>query len=187
MFAWVVIVATGWKRLGIRRDAHLAVAVLLPFVIAISGSRESAFALVAAALIVGRKRFRLPSIRLAMLLGAAVLALGTAYTTTTTLDKESRGQLGTRWAVIFNPDTYSPTSGQNFRLTLLSQEAGLAARHSPLLGYGVGSVVDPRSIPAGTNPLYRIPAGVMRSGFVTSSTATGVCSSPRRVFSGLQQ
>lgn len=160
VFAWVVLVALGWRRLGIRRDVQLMLAVLIPFVIVITGSREAALALVLAALIVGRVRFRLPSLRLALLLGAAALALGTAYTTTTTLDKDTRGQLGTRWAVIFNPETYSSTTGQNFRLSLLFQELGLAARHSPLVGYGIGSVVDPRSVPDGSNPLYRIPAGV---------------------------
>lgn len=129
-------------------------------VIVVTGSREAALALVLAALVVGRVRFRLPSVRLALLLGVTVAALGSAYTTTTTLDKDTRGQLGTRWAVIFNPQTYSASGGQNFRLTLLFQEVGLVVRHSPFVGYGLGSVVDPRSVPDGTNPLYRIPAGV---------------------------
>jgi hypothetical protein len=160
VFAWVSLVAIGWSRLGIRRDVHIVLAVLIPFVIVITGSREAALALVLGGLVVGRVRLRLPSVRLALLLGVAVVALGTAYTTTTTLDKDTRGQLGTRWAVIFNPATYSTTDGQNFRLSLLFQEVGLTARHSPLLGYGIGSVVDPRSVPDGSNPLYRIPAGL---------------------------
>ena len=54
------------------------------------------------------------------------------------------------------PDERARTSGSPYS----SKRLGLAARHSPLVGYGIGSVVDPRSVPDGSNPLYRIPAGV---------------------------
>ena len=160
VFAWVVLIAVGRQGLGIRRELFLVLALVLPFVIVVTGSREAALALVVAAAVVARVRFRLPTVRVALLVGVAVVAFGSVYTTTTTLDKDTRGQLAMRWAVIFNPDTYSPTGGGNFRLSLLFQEVGLVTRQSPLLGYGVGSVVDPRTVPDGTNPLYRIPAGV---------------------------
>ena len=150
----------GGERCGISRELVIALALLLPFVIVVSGSREGALALVVAAGFLARIRLRLPTLRVALLLATAVVAFGSVYTTTTTLDKATRGQLGNRWSVIFNPDTYSPTAGR--KLSPQFALPGGGARLAALTGAGLRSWQCGRSAkcPRRYESLYEIPAGV---------------------------
>jgi hypothetical protein len=70
--------------------------------------------------------------------------------------------------VLLNPSTYTPSNSSNFRLALLLSNAQLTLHHSPMLGFGIGSVVDPRSILSGSNPLYQTAEGqkAIRAGYL---------------------
>jgi hypothetical protein len=71
----------------------------------------------------------------------------------------SRNLVG-RWEALFSSSAYSSDpASPNFRLTLLRSEFSIAARRGLLLGAGPGSIVDRRTLDAGTNPLYDTVVG----------------------------
>ena len=69
-------------------------------------------------------------------------------------------RLATRWSVALQPQTWSGSYGsRNFRLYLARDELSSVVRHSPALGWGTGTIDDPRTLAAGTNPLLHTLAG----------------------------
>ncbi len=188
VFAWVVLVALGWRRLGIRRDVQLMLAVLIPFVIVITGSREAAFALVAAALIVGRSPISTAEPSSGDPLGRS--RVGSGYGVHDD-DDARQGDAGTARNALGGDlqsgdvlvDQRARTSGSAYSSRSLDLRP--VTRHWSDTGSAA-------SLTRGRYPTARIrstgsPQGLRRSGFATSSTATGVFWPWRRAFSALRR
>jgi hypothetical protein len=158
LFVWIVALAAG-PALKLPRWVTWLAAVLFPIIIVASGSRESAMALLVAGAVIARLRYGVPVLRIAALVAVCGAIALPVVTNTATTNGANRANLGSRFAVLLNPATYSPNTTTNFRYAVLAQDAELTWHHSPILGFGVGSVVDPRSVIDRSNPLYLTPAG----------------------------
>jgi hypothetical protein len=172
ILGWVVLVCGGVRGLGLPKWFVIPVAVLIPIDVIASGSREGTLALILAMLVVASRRYRIPAITGAVVLGlVGLLYLPYAINSSapnqpsSAVGAKSSGsvsvsQVMNRWSLLLNSSTYSGQAhSHNFRLYLALSEAGLVAGHHPLVGYGLGSITDKRFATAGTSPLDLIEAG----------------------------
>jgi hypothetical protein len=166
--AWIILASAGSEKLGLRRGQGWAAGALILGGIAISGSRESAVAVVISALVIGRLRFRLPVVH------ATALLVLTAALASPILANVSRGapssavsyrNLSKRWASVFSPATWSANYYSNFRLFLLVSDVKFVAKESPVFGFGIGSVSDRRGLKTKTSPVFRTFAGSRAAAF----------------------
>ena len=159
-FGVIVALCAGTSVLGWAPWKIWCAVALWVGVIVISGSRESLVALVVAVLLVARLKRGLPAFRIVLVAaaGAAVLVPLIVHGPPLPSSTPTRGSLTARWEALLNPGVYSASSGDNSRLSLLDAEVNIARAH-PLVGFGPGTVVDPRSLANGSNPLYRSTAG----------------------------
>jgi hypothetical protein len=163
--ALVVSLAAGPQVIGMSRRAWLAVNGTFAALVLMSGSREGLIALlIVLAVFTAASRRRI-------LLSAAAAALGLVFLVgppvqNGALANQSRSVVN-RFAAFADPTTYSFSSGNDFRLSLLATEFDIARHRGILLGAGPGSIVDPRTATNGTNPLYDTAIGTtaVDSGF----------------------
>jgi hypothetical protein len=159
LMGWIVAVLAGTKGLGVSRWVVWLTGIGFPAIIVLAGSREALIALAVAAVAIGGIRYRFPVFRAVAVVGLIGAVSYPILTNSAATNGANRTDLRTRFEVLLNPATYSPTSSSNFRLALLASSERLTFSHSPLLGFGIGSVVDPRSLASGTNPFYLTSEG----------------------------
>jgi hypothetical protein len=136
--------------------------------IALSGSREAVAGLVLSALVIARQRFRLPVVWVVALVITGGLLFAPALSAvqdTAPAGSVSYTSLGKRWGSVLSPATWSATPHGNFRLYLLKSEFDAVRADAPLLGFGLGSVMDPRRVADGSSAAYRTSAGRQAAAF----------------------
>ncbi|MFN2467288.1 MAG: O-antigen ligase family protein [Gaiellaceae bacterium] len=160
--SWIVLAAAGSERLGLGRWTGRAASTAMLLGVVVSGSRESAIALLVAALVIARIRFRLP-VGYATALVALLVAFAWPYVSSVSgeapTSARSSRNIGQRWHSLLSPQTWQASYYSNFRLYLLASDVELVAKEAPFLGFGIGSVSDRRRLQNGTSPLFRSPAG----------------------------
>ena len=162
VFGWVVMACAG-SRLPLPRWLLLAGLVSTPLAVLATGSREGAVCLALAAAVVVRQRFAVPVFRIvavAVVVAAVSLPWWAPAPASANHSASLVSRLATRWSVALQPQTWSGSYGsRNFRLYLARDELSSVVRHSPALGWGTGTIDDPRTLAAGTNPLLHTLAG----------------------------
>ena len=180
-FSWIVLAAAGRDALGVSRRAMVFILTVIASGVVVSASREGGVALLIGALIIAHGRLRVPVVAIAALGLFAVFLLTTALVPnrpderTYIIDPNGNvysylhgTSLVERWHSVFTREAWTPSYYTNFRLFLLSSNAGLVARESPIDGFGIGSVSDPTTINRPTNPALKTFAGrkAIEQGFI---------------------
>jgi hypothetical protein len=175
---WTLYAAAGSRWFGLSPRSGLALGSLLVLGAFLSGSRAGGVMLIVSAILVGRIRFRWPLGRVALLGAIAVAVTGfflAPYQERATIDDRGERLVFLhpsspldRWRTVFTREAWSATYYTNFRLYYLAESAGLVAERSPVFGFGIGSVSDPRRIADGTTPAALTLAGqrAIDEGFV---------------------
>jgi hypothetical protein len=162
VFGWVVMACAG-SRLPLPRWLLVTGLVSTPLAVLATGSREGALSLAVVAALVVRQRFSVPVFRIAAV-AAVMAALSLPWWAQAPVSADHSASLvsriATRWSVALQPATWSGRYGsRNFRLYLAQDELSSVISHSPTLGWGTGTIDDPRTLANGTNPLLHTLAG----------------------------
>jgi hypothetical protein len=166
LFCMAVTFALGAAKLGMPVWLWRSLLASDFVVLVASGSREGlvAFLLVAAVFLRLRRGVGVPILAV-LILVAVALAAPTGGRANNGAAFVSRNLLS-RWGALFQSSAYSSNpNSPNFRLALLRSEVGIAAGRGILLGAGAGSVVDRRTLDAGTNPLFDSAVGQIAIAF----------------------
>ena len=159
---WAILALAG-EHVALPRRLVTAGLVAIPLAVLATGSREGAAFMLVVAAITARRRFGVPVIRIAAVAGALLVVSLPWWAPTGTPTNHQAGlvsRVATRWSVVLQPSTWSGQYGsRNFRLFLARDQVSSVAGHSPLLGWGTGTIDDPRTLASGANPLLRTAAG----------------------------
>jgi hypothetical protein len=168
-FAAIVLVAAGAERLGVSRRTAIVAWLLLTAGTLASVSREGTIALLVGTALVLALRQRVRAVTILVSSGiVAVLAL-------LLVNPAGEGSAAygvsswNRWNDVISSRGWSATPAANFRLYYLLGSARTVAHDSPFVGFGLGTVSDPRIIQSGGSPLERFPAGRLsaKTGYYT--------------------
>jgi O-antigen/teichoic acid export membrane protein len=168
LLAWILLASAGGRALGFSRRWGLALGSTFVVAIILSGSREGAAGLVLAALLIGRRRFRLPVVWLVTLVALSAVLFAPLLAdvqATAPQGSVSYTSLSKRWRAVASPETWSPTPHGNFRLYLLKSEFDAVRAEAPVFGFGLGSITDPRRVADRSSAAYRTSAGRQAASF----------------------
>lgn len=162
VIAWILLASAGSQALGFSRRGGVVLGSMFAIAILLSGSREGAAGLALSGLVIARQRFHLPVIWLATLavLGAVLFAPALATVQSTAPQGNvAYTSLGKRWRSLLSSESWSTTVHSNSRFYLLKSEFDAVKADAPIVGFGLGSLTDPRRIADGTSSAYRTSAG----------------------------